>query len=54
MPAKGFVSITVSEEVHEALKRFADNTKRSVPKAIEYLMEVAKNNPTKKEAKSNG
>lgn len=44
MPTKGFVSITVSEEVHNELKRFADDTKRSVPKAIEYLMEIAKNN----------
>jgi len=52
VPAKGFVSITVSEEVHEELKRFADTTKRSIPKAIEYLMDVAKNNPT--EAKTDG
>ena len=43
MPVKGFVSITVTKEVHEELKRFAEETKRSIPKVIEYLMAIAKN-----------
>ena len=45
MPAEGFSTITVSTEVYTKLQRFAEKTKRSVPKAVEFLVDQ-----TKKEA----
>jgi len=42
MPKQGYATITVSEEVYEELKRFADETSRTIPKAIEHLMKVAR------------
>ena len=39
MPAEGFKSITISEQVYIKLEKFAEKTKRSIPKAIEFLLE---------------
>ena len=38
MPVEGFRSITVTNNVYEQLEKFAEKTKRSIPKAIEYLI----------------
>lgn len=38
MPAEGFKTVTVSTEVFQQLEKFAEKTKRSIPKAIEYLI----------------
>jgi len=42
MPAEGFSTITVSTEVYTKLQRFAEKTKRSIPKAVEFLVEQMK------------
>jgi predicted CopG family antitoxin len=39
LPKEGFTSITISEETYEKLKKFAEETHRSIPQAIEYLIE---------------
>ena len=39
MPAEGFKSITISTKVYEQLEKYAEKTKRSIPKAIEFLLE---------------
>jgi len=50
MPAKGFKSITVREEVFKEIEQLAKDTNRSIPNTVAYLMEKAKNCP--KEASS--
>jgi len=42
MPSAGFKSVTVSNKTAKELKEFAEATHRSIPKAIEYLMDIAK------------
>ena len=42
MPAEGYKTITVSEELYNLLKRQAKKTHRSLPKLIEHLVEKAK------------
>jgi hypothetical protein len=42
MPAEGFSTITVTVDVHKKLKAFADKTHRSIPKAVEYLVDQAR------------
>ena len=41
MPVEGFKTITVSQEVYDKIENFAEKTHRSVPKAVEFLMEKA-------------
>jgi hypothetical protein len=42
MPVEGFKSVTIPEETYKQLEIMADRTHRSIPKLIEYLLEVAK------------
>lgn len=47
MPAEGFKSITINTKVYEQLEKFAKKTKRSIPKAIEFLLEQHKEEEVK-------
>jgi len=38
MPEPGYTSVTVRDEIHELLKKFAEERFMTVPKAIEYLI----------------
>lgn len=40
MPKEGFSTITVSNDVYGRLKEFAERTHRSIPHAIEYLIDI--------------
>jgi len=41
MPAEGYRTITVSEELYDILKKHAKKTHRSLSKFIEHLVEKA-------------
>jgi len=39
MPVEGFKTITVAEKTYKDLATYAKKTKRSIPQAIEFLLE---------------
>lgn len=39
MPREGYRTITVKAEIHKELEDFAEQTHRSVPQTIEYLID---------------
>ena len=42
MPKPGYATITVAQETYDALKKFAEETHRSIPQVVELLAERAK------------
>jgi len=42
MPREGYKTITVKEDTYKELQDFAEQTHRSVPQTIEYLIDKCK------------
>ena len=51
MPRKGYKCITVTEKLHEDIRRRANATNRTMKEYIEYLMAKEKDDKTPKEGK---